>query len=88
MSSETGSKSVGATPNLPVVYVPEFATRNADRFALPSSFASQLLASRDRMAVRSAQHMSPANLASDAYTKGGKIAVKRMPNGYVRTLVV
>lgn len=76
------------TGNLPVLYVPQFASRNADRFALPSSFASQLLASRDRLAVRSAQNMSPANLASNAYAKGGKIAVKRMPNGYVRTLVV
>lgn len=62
--------------------------RRADPFALPASIASQLLASRGRLAIQRLDHKSPASLAANAYVMGGKIAVKRMPNGYVRTLIV
>lgn len=88
MSKQFDDKDEHSTGNLPVIYVPRAAPHQADRYAMPASFASQLMASRDRMALRGGTNVLPANMASNAYVKGGKIAVKRMPNGYVRTLVV
>lgn len=72
----------------PVFYKPGKADRRVDPFGLPADLASQMLAARARLGLQQQTRLSPSALASDAYVKGGRIAVKRMPNGYVRTLVV
>lgn len=88
MSRQLNQRATESATNAPLLNAPGGLDRRVDPFALPASFASQLLASRERMAVHRLEISSPAHLASNAYDKGGRIAVKRMPNGYVRTLVV
>lgn len=88
MSRQFDQRSVRSMNPSPVHYKPGRVDRRADPYGLPAGFASQLLAARDRLGVRRFENKSPAGLASNAYLQGGRIAVKRMPNGYVRTLVV
>ncbi len=88
MSRQIEQRSEGSGARSPVYYRPGQPDRRADPFGLPAGFASQLLAARERLGVRQYENKSPAGMAASAYVKGGRIAVKRMPNGYVRTLIV
>lgn len=88
MSNQNETKTGQLGQNLPVLTGPVSARPNVGRYSLPASFASQLIAARDRLGVQRTRRVTSASLASNAYVSGGKIAVKRMPNGYVRTLVV
>lgn len=86
--SEQKAENRSRTSTLPVLAGPVTPRETVSRYSLPASFASQLIAARDRMEVQRARRTAPPEIASDAYRRGGRIAVKRMPKGYVRTLLV
>lgn len=88
MSRQFDQRTAGSGARSPVYFRPGQPDRRADPYGLPAGFASQLLAARERLGARQFENRSPASLASNAYVKGGRVSVKRMPNGYVRTLIV
>lgn len=87
MANQFDTQPQAENRNLPAVIGPRPA-RRPSRFALPASFASQLIAARDRMAPQRARRLAPAGVAADAYRTGSTITVRRMPAGYTRTLTV
>jgi len=87
MANEFDTQGTRRPRNLPVVSGRQ-AVANPGRYALPASFASQLIANRDRMAARRPRELTPASQATSAYLSGARITVKRMPAGYNRTLWV
>lgn len=52
-----------------------------------AGFVSQLIAERDRLAPQRLRRRVPPGVAVDAYAAGTRIADRRMPIGYRKTLV-
>ena len=88
MSRQIDNRTGRTSGNPPLHYAAGRLDRRADPYGMPADFVSQLLATRERMAIQRFENLSPTHIASNAYVRGSRIAVKRMPNGYVRTLVV
>ena len=64
------------------------AVRLPVRGAASANFVSQLLAARDRLETQRPLRRASVTTALDAYRAGSGIAVRRMPQGYRRTIVV
>jgi len=61
---------------------PSFAS-----FAPSAAFVSQLIVGRDRLPPQRDRRMANVDRAVGAYRTGAGIAVKRMPEGYRKTVV-
>jgi hypothetical protein len=71
---------------LPAVVTPVY--RQPVRGTASAPFVSQLLASRARLDTQKARRRAPVDTAVDAYANGARISVRRMPQGFRKTLVV
>ncbi|NGP16370.1 hypothetical protein [Devosia aurantiaca] len=58
------------------------------RSAPTAAFVSQLIAARDRMAPQRVRRQGTPEAATSAYNNGARIAERRMPAGYRKTVVV
>jgi hypothetical protein len=67
---------------LPALIGPPRARPSLNRYVLPSSFASHLIAAQQRMPNQRARRRAPINVAQIAYENGMAATVKRMPIGY------
>lgn len=70
--------------------VPAEAPRQRLRLATPDAsvdFLSQLIAEHQHLPPQRERRRAPVGEAVDAYANGGKIAVRRMPAGYRKTIV-
>lgn len=52
-----------------------------------ADFLSQLIAARQHLPAQRDRRRAPVHQAVDAYANGSKIAVRRMPAGYRKTIV-
>lgn len=91
--SETPKRDTKETvirTNLPVIVSaiarPDTPNTNMFRYSLPSSFASQLVASKLRMGQQRTLRRAPTSVAMEAYRAANSRKVKRMPAGYNRAL--
>ncbi len=57
------------------------------RSAPNAEFLSQLIAARERMATQRARRQDTPQAAASAYRTGARIAERRMPAGYRKTVV-
>ncbi|MCB9992316.1 MAG: hypothetical protein H6873_01530 [Hyphomicrobiaceae bacterium] len=86
-----GQNATETKSNLPVI-VSGSASRNEDRtaslyrYALPSDFASHLVAAKLRMMPQRKLRRAPVGVATLAYEDANRRKVRRMPAGYGLTL--
>ena len=80
-----------ATPEnsaqLPVPVDPSQPRPSLARGGTSADFLSQLIAERQKLAVQRAKRREPVETALNAYAQGSTIAVRRMPQGYRKTVV-
>lgn len=84
MSDVTQSEIVA----LPMPTGVEASRPSLARSAPTAAFVSQLIAARDRMATQRPRRQDTPQAATSAYSKGARIAERRMPLGYRTTVVV
>jgi len=72
---------------VPVAIEPMAARPTLASFAPSAAFVSQLIATRDRMTPQRDRRAAHVERAVGAYRSGAGIAVKRMPEGYRKTIV-
>ena len=72
---------------LPVALAPAAPRPSLASFAPSAAFVSQLIAARDRLPPQRERRTASAARAVGAYRSGAGIAVKRMPEGYRKTVV-
>ena len=84
MTDVTQSEITG----LPVATGHEAQRPSLARSAPNAEFVSQLIAARDRMAPQRVRRKDTPEHATSAYRKGARIAERRMPAGYRKTVVV
>ena len=72
---------------LPVTLEPASQRPSLMRFAPSAAFVSQLIAARDRLPPQRERRTASVDRAVGAYRSGAVIAVKRMPEGYRKTVV-
>lgn len=58
------------------------------RSAPAAAFVSQLIAARDRLSPQRARHSDSPAGAVGAYGRGARMAERRMPHGYRKTMLV
>jgi hypothetical protein len=85
---DADEKRAGTEPGLPVPLEPRAPRPSLMRSAPQAAFLSQLLAARGRIETQRTRRRAPVDTALDAYRAGSAITVRRMPQGYRRTLVV
>lgn len=81
MAQKTGQKGIASLPAVIELVRPV-------RGITPAPFLSQLLAERGRLEPQREKRRAPVNQAVDAYRVGGNITLRRMPQGYRKTLVI
>jgi hypothetical protein len=72
---------------LPVALEPTTRRPSFPAFAPSAAFVSQLIATRDRLPPQRERRLANVDRAVGAYRTGAGIAVKRMPEGYRKTVV-
>lgn len=75
-------------PGLPVLAGEAGPRPSLARSAPTAAFVSQLIAARDRLSPQRARHIDSAAGALGAYGRSARIAVRRMPQGYRKTMLV
>lgn len=75
-----------ARPALPMAIEPATPRPSLARSAPMAAFISQLLATRDRLPVAPRRHHGTTERAIGAYGKSAQITVKRMPQGYRKSV--
>lgn len=75
-------------PGLPVLTEPGRPRPSLARSQTGAAFVSQLLAARANLQPQRQRRRTSAEGAVGAYADGAKVAVKRMPAGYRKTVVV
>ncbi|WIY52659.1 hypothetical protein O9Z70_14560 [Devosia sp. YIM 151766] len=73
---------------LPVPAAPATPRPSLAHSAPNAAFVSQLIAARERLSPQRTSRLENAAGAVGAYGKGGRIAERRMPLGYRRTLLI
>lgn len=73
---------------LPAVVTPRTERAIPVRGVTPAPFLSQLIAARARITLQRERYRAPLGQALDAYAAGTVITVRRMPQGYRKTMVV
>ena len=74
-------------PGLPMLLEPARPRPSLQRSQAGAAFVSQLLAARDNMPTQRARRRSTPQGATNAYAETARVAVKRMPMGYRKTVV-
>lgn len=75
-------------PNLlPVALVPASPRPSLLRLAPSAAFVSQLIAARDRLPPQRERRTASVDRALGAYRQGAGMAIKRMPEGYRKTVL-
>lgn len=74
-------------PGLPMVLEASAPRPSLHRIQPGAAFVSQLLAARDNMPPQRARRRSTPQGATTAYAEAARVAVKRMPIGYRKTVV-
>jgi len=72
---------------LPMVIAPQPAPPGLARPAPPAAFLSQLIAARHQLPPQRARLRAPLAHAVDAYATGGRVATRRLPAGYRKSVV-
>lgn len=72
---------------LPAVVMPRPERAIPVRGVTPAPFLSQLIAARARITLQRERNRAPLGQALDAYAAGSAIAVRRMPQGFRKTVV-
>lgn len=88
MSESANGKRAESGAGLPVPLETRAPRPSLMRSAPEAAFISQLLAARERLDTQRIRRRAPVNIAVDAYRAGSTIAVRRLPQGYRRTVVV
>lgn len=83
----SGDETETAPAGLPMVIAPRPARPNLARATPRAAFLSQLIAERQHLAPQRARRRVPPAQAVDAYATGSRVAVRRLPAGYRRTVV-
>lgn len=74
--------------SLPATIGPAHVRPSLAHSAPTAEFVSQLIAARDRMAPQRLRRQASPDRAVTAYSNGARIAERRMPAGYRKTVVV
>lgn len=82
------SENAPFQPFLPVPVAPAAPRPSLARSNSTSAFVSQLLAARDRLPVQRTKRTTTPDGAVGAYSSSAKMAQKRMPQGYRKTVVI
>jgi hypothetical protein len=77
-----------SAPGLPMVIEAAAPRPSLRRNQTMASFVSQLLAARENLAPQRQRRRNTVAGALGAYSAGASITVKRMPQGYRKTVVV
>lgn len=72
---------------LPVLVGPPAARPRLASHAPTAAFISQLIAARDRLPPQRERRRASVDRAVGAYAQGAVIAVRRMPEGYRKTVL-
>jgi hypothetical protein len=72
---------------LPVPVDPRQPRPSLQRNGTSADFLSQLIAEKQKMALQRGKRREPVETALNAYAQGSTIAVRRMPQGYRKTVV-
>jgi hypothetical protein len=72
---------------LPVALAPAGPRPSLAHSAPSAAFVSQLIAARDRLPPQRERRTASVERAVGAYRSGAGIAIKRMPEGYRKTVV-
>jgi len=75
------------TPGLPMLTEPARPRPSLARSQTGAAFVSQLLASRANLPPQRLRRRGSAEGAIGAYANGAKVAIKRMPMGYRKTVL-
>ena len=73
---------------LPTLIEANGARPSLARTAPTAAFVSQLIAARDRLSPQRARHSDSPAGAVGAYGRGARMAERRMPHGYRKTMLV
>ena len=87
----TGENSNGTAqflPGLPMVITAAPPRPSLERSGTTAAFLSQLLAERNRLAPQRARRRGSVDGALGAYAQSASMAVRRLPQGYRKTVVV
>lgn len=84
---ETETKAHDEQARLPVPLAGSAPRPSLARSEIRAAFVSQLLAARASLDIQRTRRRAPADAALDAYRAGARIAVRRLPMGYRRTLL-
>lgn len=85
---EHGPSAAAAQSQLPVVTEAVGAGRRLYRALPAAEFLSQLIAERDHLPPQRERRRAPVDFALDTYDSTTRHAVRRMPPGYRKTLVI
>jgi hypothetical protein len=82
------AKRIETGAGLPVPLEVRAPRPSLTRSTPQAAFVSQLLAARQRTDLQRIRRRAPVNTAVDAYRAGSVITVRRLPQGYRRTVIV
>ena len=87
-SSDNSSDTGQFVPGLPVPLAAPAPRPSLERSATTAAFVSQLLAERNRLAPQRARRRGSVEGALGAYAQSASMGVRRLPQGYRKTVVV
>jgi hypothetical protein len=85
---EDSDSSFEIAPGMPVLIGPPAPRPSLERTATTAAFVSQLLAERHHLPPQRSRRRGSVEGALHAYADSARMAVRRLPQGYRKTLVV